>query len=103
MGFLHKTKSVKDKIKGILLNDKRTRDNDQLLIALFWFIEKKNDIHKLNAVDFLKQFSENKMTSPETIRSCRQKLQEEFPELRGFSYKERKKEAQEVTQQINEL
>lgn len=74
-----------DKVLKALNEDARTRDNDNLLIALIWYNELERS-DNISAIDFLKSYSVGKFTSAESIRRCRQKLQEDFPGLRGKSY-----------------
>jgi hypothetical protein len=76
-----------EKVMNLLNADPRTRDNDELLTALIWHRETK----ATSVLEFLTNYSERKYTSAESIRRCRQKLQEEFPGLRGKSYMERHK------------
>ena len=80
-----------NKVMHILNQDPRTRDNDNILIARFWFDEMTPEQRKDSVIQFLVNFSENRFTSAESIRRCRQKLQEDFPGLRGKSYLQRKK------------
>lgn len=78
-----------DKVLKALNEDARTRDNDNLLIALIWYAEisrQGESPDNYPSIDFLKSFSLGKFTSAESIRRCRQKLQEDFPGLRGKSY-----------------
>ncbi len=74
-----------EKVMHILNEDERTRDNDNLLIAKIWYSESKHT----DVVEFLKAFSAGNLTSPESIRRCRQKLQEETPGLRGKKWTQR--------------
>ena len=77
-----------DKVLKLLNEDPRTRDSDELLTALIWWKECDKD---MTVFGFLMNYSKKFYTSAESIRRCRQKLQEEFPGLRGKSYLERKK------------
>ena len=70
-----------------------TRDNDELLTAIIWYNEANLDNSSIDAKSFLKMYSERKFTSAESIRRCRQKLQEETPGLRGRSYAQRHKKS----------
>ena len=102
MGFLENIGTIKGKIQYLLERKEGTKDNDDRLIALFWWYEVGGEeIEKMSANDLLFMFANHKLTNPETIRRCRQKLQEEFPGLRGLSYKSRKKEGEVVKQEIN--
>ncbi len=96
-------KTIKDRVVHLLTKREDSRDSDDLLISLFWFYESKEIIKDLSANDFLKLFAEGKITSSESIRRCRQKIQEKNPSLQGDSYKERKKEEENVRENIDEL
>jgi len=51
--------------------------------------------------DFLDMLINGELTSPETIRRCRQRLQEENETLRGYKYKLRKQLGEEVRNTIS--
>jgi oligoribonuclease (3'-5' exoribonuclease) len=78
-----------DKVLKQLNEDSRTRDNDNLLIAKIWFSEMTPEEIGKSSLDFLTKYSKSEFTSAESIRRCRQKLQEEYPGLRGVSYTSR--------------
>lgn len=75
-----------DKVLKQLNEDPRTRDSDDLLIAKIWFTEVSPDDLSKSVLEFLTMFSKGHFTSAESIRRCRQKLQQELPGLRGKSY-----------------
>lgn len=77
-----------DKVLKLLNEDPRTRDSDELLTALIWYQETDRT---LTSFEWLLKYSQKGFTSAESIRRCRQKLQEDFPGLRGKSYLQRKK------------
>lgn len=77
-----------DKVLKLLNEDPRTRDSDELLTALIWHQETDRT---LTSFEWLLKYSQKGFTSAESIRRCRQKLQEDFPGLRGKSYLQRKK------------
>ena len=84
---------TKETIKKILLDKPHLRDNDNKLIAAYWFRELKNknvNVEEITALDFLHRYADNKLTNAETIRRMRAKLQEEYPEVRGRAYAIRK-------------
>lgn len=104
-----KIKSTKDKVIRILtsVNNSKCRDNDERLVAVFWW----NEIHEkklslnpngLTIVDFLQMYSEGKLTSADIITRARRKAQEENPELRGSKWKERHYEEKLVRDEIND-
>jgi len=91
----------KDVIIDLLTNKEYLRDNDQALIANIWWRELVTQgKDKSSAFEMLKVFSEGKLSNPESIRRSRQKIQEEQPELRGKSYRERHKEQDNVKEQL---
>lgn len=91
-GLFKNFKTVKAKVKWLLEKDERTRDKDELLIATYWYYELGSDDRML-VKDFLRDYSQGKFTSAETIRRVRQKLQEEVVALRGHNFKYRKSKA----------
>ena len=85
-------KSVHRNVELILMADKETRDNDDLLYVTFaeWL--------GLTDKTFGTVFTNRKelgLPPYETVRRARQKVQAEHPELRGKRYKARQ-EAEEV-------
>jgi hypothetical protein len=86
MSSLKEMKGIKPKVKWLLENFTHLRSDDNKLIANVWH----NEInHDMSASQFLRFFADGKLTSPESIRRMRQKLQEQIPRLRGNKYKNR--------------
>ena len=88
-----------DKVKWFLENREDTRDSDLELIAQFWKNEGAKIGHKMNEIsanDFLGLMAGGEFTSSESIRRCRQKVQEEYPELRGKNYKGKQSHQEKV-------
>jgi hypothetical protein len=83
-----------DRIQYVLEKDPRTRDNDDLLCSVIWFTEAemKNN-PEMAALEFLSEYSKGRFTPAESIRRCRQKLQEHYPIYRGVNYGKRKERA----------
>ena len=80
---------AKDKVRNLLINNKRLRDSDNKLIATFWFQELKMrgiDTNEITGFELLELFAESKLANAETIRRIRAKLQETNKELRGSKY-----------------
>jgi hypothetical protein len=48
-------------------------------------------------------FSDGELTSPESIRRVRQKLQEQNEDLRGYKYKKRIENQERIKQQLKEI
>ena len=89
---------TKETIKKILLEKPHLRDNDNKLIAAYWYrelIHKNIDTKSITALDFLHKYADNELTNAETIRRMRAKLQEENPALRGRAYAIRKGKIQD--------
>ena len=85
--MLSKIIKVKDKVEHLLEKYPLLRDDDNKLIAKIWWHE--NKFH--NTKDFLINFGNGNIISPEAIRRARQKLQEHNPNLRGALYNKRHK------------
>lgn len=102
-------KHIKKRVTALLKEKQEYRDNDNKLIARIWYDqtgtdkEGKSIAKQTTANDFLLAFREGQYVNPESIRRCRQKVQEQNPDLRGKSYKERKKAGQEFKQEIHSV
>lgn len=86
-----KITKVKPVVKKLLEKYPILRDSDSMLVSAVWFLETDKDKHK-KAFDFLSEMFDGEYTKPESIRRCRQKLQREFPHLRGRNIKSVKAE-----------
>jgi hypothetical protein len=73
------------------------RDSDELLIATMWYHEARLSEGNRSAVDLLNKFINGDLSSAESIRRSRQKIQQDFPELRGQAYKKRQGKLKEET------
>jgi len=91
--------NTKAKVKFWLRLDKNLRDSDTRLCANIWakelMKEKGLNLFELNAVEFLRMYSNNELTSAPSIKRARAKLQEEEPKYRGEKYNLRKGVLQE--------
>jgi len=82
-----------------LLNEfPHLRDDDNKLIATIWKRELKT--RDLTAMGFLQLYADKMLTNAESIRRCRQKVQELMPELRGSKYKARHESAKQTVDQL---
>jgi hypothetical protein len=94
---LHPNKTAmnvtKELVRQLLEQYPQTRDNDNLLMSLIWRRES-------NLFNFFSRFECGKLTSPETIRRCRQSLQKANPELRGKMYELRQKHQAKVKKDL---
>ena len=96
--MINKIRSAKEIVTHFLNLRAELRDDDNRLMANIWATElKETGIQDMGAWDFLTMFSKGLLTSPESIRRARQKVQEECPHLRGKSYKARHEKAKEVS------
>ncbi|TVL99539.1 MAG: hypothetical protein CV087_17420 [Candidatus Brocadia sp. WS118] len=68
-----------DKIKLLLIQHPELRDSDKLLQWRIW----AQQGHVMNGSLSFESFMNNHLISTETIRRTRQKVQENFPELRS--------------------
>lgn len=96
---------IKDSVQQLLVKYEHLRDDDHRLIANIYYkvAKEKNPTQTYSAMDFLHDFAKGYYPSPETIRRCRQKIQEDHPQLRGSSYKERHSKAKEFKTQIKNV
>lgn len=77
------------------------RDSDQKLMATIWQSQCGRDkLKTISGFDFLNDFANGKFSSAESIMRCRRKVQEQYPELRGKSYFQRKVKQQEFRHEI---
>ena len=98
-------KSTIDLVQAMLVKHPNLKDDDNRLIAMVYLHELGglDKINKMSAFDLLSMLSKGNLTSPESIRRCRQKLQEKHPELRGKSYQLRQNKSIETRNTINKL
>lgn len=92
-----------EKVEMLLIKYPQLKDNDNRLIAFFWYNQIGKKINDISGYDFLKYFSNGNLTNPETIRRIRQKLQEKNPGLRGEKYNNRKSAGDDFRKNINDL
>ncbi len=97
---------IKDRITFYLKEYPHLRDSDEKLIASVWkdeLIKQGFKTTQMSAYDFLKMYSDGKLTSSESIGRCRRKIQETTPELRGALYVERKNNEESVKSEIRQF
>ena len=95
-------KKIISRVEGILHGFPLTRDNDQMLVAKFWAQELQDDLY-IPAIELLKRLEKHELTHFESIRRCRQKLQQENPDLRGVKYKARQSHQETVKEEIRDF
>ncbi len=97
-------KKHKDIVKHWLVTHPPTRDSDTRLLANIWsHIVGVDQIDKITARQLMAKMVNGELPSSETIRRTRQKIQEQNPELRGKSYKERHSKASAMRNEIKDL
>ncbi len=89
MSMLHKVESIKDTVKQILMEQPKARDNDRYLMLAVW-VRENRDLPTISFKAFAYDFTHGRYSDTESIRRTRQKIQEQYPELRGESYNPRK-------------
>ena len=88
-------KSLRDttkKVKSFLITIPETRDDDKLLLTLYWKNELTDmgiDALKANAWGLLNIIAKGELTNADYICRCRRRLQQLYPELRGAKYAQR--------------
>ena len=81
-------KDITNIVTSVLKEHKETRDSDFKLIC--WVCQETNpEIMRLPFSKVLWNYKEYDLPSFETIRRTRQKLQHDYPELRGEAYEKR--------------
>ena len=94
------TLKIIDKVARILKASTGSRNSDSVLIANFWYFELiEKGYSQEFAKDFCKIISDGTLTNTESIRRCRQKLQQENPEEYGFN-KVRNEKKHTIKQQL---
>lgn len=93
-------------VETLLIINARLRDDDNMLIAAAWgreLVMNGYDHENMSALDFLTLFADGKLSSPESIRRTRQKIQQCDESLRGAKYKERHKHQTQVVDELHEI
>jgi hypothetical protein len=105
MNQIEKIKTISDKVKFILANVPQTRNDDNLLTLKVWALEEPNLRAKdFPFVEFAKRFLDRELPSTESIRRTRQKIQEQYPELRHpAGHLVRKEYAEQMRSEIKGL
>lgn len=86
-------------VKERLENSTKMRDDDALLIADIWR-EQLQQLGAKNVYDVLNAIAGRMVHSPESIRRSRQKVQQDFPNLRGTVYNKRHEKEIEVLKEL---
>jgi hypothetical protein len=99
-----KLKAIIQRVEQWFEDKPELRDSDEKLISNIWYDDLKSKNIKVSEgsyLHFLRMYGTGQLTSAESIRRSRAKLQEENPHLRGKSYQRRQTELQAET--IKEL
>lgn len=97
-GFYEKMLKIKPTVVNILQNNPATKDDDILLLFVFWEREVGGSFYSYE--QFKSFLMQGKLAIPDTITRTRRKLQADHPELRGELYELRKKAEGLVTSQM---
>lgn len=95
-----------EKVEDILRRYPQAKDNDNILVSLFWWEELENNPHQIDREKFrlfLSYYREGHVTSPESIARARRNLQKHKKSLRGYKYEQRHKKAEAVRYDLSEL
>jgi len=88
-------------VKNLLTNYKHLRDNDNKLLANIWYFKAKRI--EEGGMDLLYMIANGELPSSESIRRCRQKLQELYPELRGELWNKRHQMQDQIKEELKEI
>ena len=86
-------------VKQRLENSTKMRDDDALLMADVWR-QQLAELGAKSVYDVLNAIAGRMVTSPESIRRSRQKVQQEYPNLRGTVYNQRHAKEIEVLKEL---
>lgn len=104
MSISKEIKQVRSIVLRLLTEDARYRDSDKMLSARIWSeqLGGMQNLKNMSSYDFLAKYVDLKggLYSQESIGRCRRKLQEEFIDLRGKKYKQKKGEQKPVKEEL---
>jgi deoxyribose-phosphate aldolase len=94
---------IKEKVTKLLTEYPHLRDDDNKLIANIWTSEMGGSkyIKTITGFDAMHFIASSQLTSSESIRRTRQKIQEHNVTLRGKSYKNRKDNQDPIKDQLD--
>tara|TARA_Y100000034_G_scaffold131973_1_gene193871 strand:- start:82 stop:396 length:315 start_codon:yes stop_codon:yes gene_type:complete len=98
--------AVYTKVKHLLAETPRYRDNDKLLVARIWWEEMKAiriDPETATARQLMDLMVDDRVTQPDTIKRARRKVQEDFPNLRGIVRTHRLQKQNKIQENIRNL
>lgn len=85
-------KKTMTRIEAMLVEIPETRDDDKLMLSLYWMEELKDigiDTLKVKAWDIFQCIHRGQLTNADYIARCRRRLQQQKPHLRGKMYNAR--------------
>lgn len=94
---------IKDRVQRLLIAKEHLKDDDNKLIANIWFedfIHKGLDAQFVSARVMMKMIADGELTSTESIRRIRAKLQKDNPNLRGHVYNKRMEKQLDAQEQL---
>jgi hypothetical protein len=99
-----KMKSIKDLVESILHNYPQSRDNDNYLACVVWHKQvRARHEGEVTFENFLTMYSNNMLTSSDTITRAARNIKEENPNLRGEGHNKRKQLEVETRMNIRNL
>tara|TARA_Y100000593_G_C4036612_1_gene203100 strand:+ start:196 stop:495 length:300 start_codon:yes stop_codon:yes gene_type:complete len=97
---MKKILNVMQTVEIMLMQHKRLRDNDDMLMANIWYHHIGPSIKEMTAMKLLEWVANKNVPSYESVSRARRKLQEKDPSLRGDKWEERHKRAAKIKKEI---
>jgi hypothetical protein len=100
---MKKMKNTMKKVAAILVAHPQTKDDDKLLLPIYWMDEMKEhnlDPLKMTGWNVLKEISNGILTNADYVCRCRRRLQQLHPEYRGAKYNARLANQQSVQKDL---
>ena len=94
MPITKKIKSLEDKVKILITNNPKLRDDDKELFTVLWDIElRKKGLNPniITSTEFFSMYSSGQLSSGELIARARRQVQTDNEELRGEKWHKRHK------------
>jgi len=73
---------MKEKVKTLLISDKKYRKSDNQLMARMWYDQIFDKIHRMTAIDLLIELANGNLKNWDSVTRMRRKIQEDNPGLR---------------------
>ena len=90
---------IKDLVYQVLEENPIARDNDNILVAMVWYMQ-LNNMGYQGSRDFMTILGVDELSKYESISRCARKIKEDNPSLRGGNYILRQQEQTSVVRQI---